>query len=148
MRIISKPEVCIGCHLCEVWCAVSHSRSKEIIKAFLYEEPKPVPRIVVEENLPVTFAIQCRHCDEPECVAACISGALYKDVDGRVVHDSSKCVGCYSCVMACPYGSIRIDKTTNRIVKCDLCDGEPACVKMCPNNALVIVEEGGINEEV
>lgn len=146
MKIIAKPEVCIGCHLCEVWCAVAHSSSKDIIKAFLYEEPKPMPRIVVEERKPLSFAIQCRHCDEPECVAACISGALYK-ADGRVFHDYSKCVGCYSCVMACPYGSIRVDHSTHKVVKCELCD-ELACVKMCPNNALVVVEEGEAYEGV
>lgn len=148
VRILAKPEVCMGCHLCEIWCAVAHSKSKDIIKAFMYEEPRPVSRIRVEDRIPVTFAIQCRNCDEPECVAACISGALYKDADGNVVHDESKCVGCYSCVMACPYGSVKIDDRTQKVVKCDLCDGDPQCVKMCPNDALIIVEsEAGEADE-
>ena len=76
-KIVAKPEVCIGCHLCEIWCAVAHSKSKEVIKTFLYENP-PRPRIVVEERLPLSFALQCRHCPEPDCVFACISGALYQ----------------------------------------------------------------------
>ncbi len=142
-KVVAKPEVCMGCHLCEIWCVVAHSKSKDIIKAFKYEKKK-LPRIVVDENIPETFAIQCRHCEEPDCVFACISGALYKDPEsGKVLHDESKCVGCFSCVMACPFGGIVIDFEEKKIVKCDLCDGldMPMCVKMCPNEALVY-EEG------
>lgn len=143
-KIVAKPEVCMGCHLCEVWCAVAHSKSKNIIKAFLYEKPRPLPRVIVEERPPVTFAWQCRHCQEPDCVSACISGALFKDpASGRVIHDSSKCVGCYSCVMACPYGSIIINDESREVLKCDLCAGLNYiyCVNHCPNEALVYLEE-------
>ncbi|RLG39158.1 MAG: 4Fe-4S ferredoxin [Candidatus Alkanophagales archaeon] len=141
-RIVAKPEVCMGCHLCEIWCAVAHSTSKDIIKAFLYEGQKPLPRLLVEESYPESFALQCRHCDEPECMFACISGALYKDRAGRVLHDESKCVACYSCIMACPYGAIRINPFTGKILKCDLCADLdfPLCVEKCPNNALEYVE--------
>lgn len=143
LRIIAKPEVCIGCHLCEVWCVVAHSRSKDIIKAFMYEQPRAQPRVRVEEDLPETFALQCRHCDEPKCVAACIAGALYKDEEGIVIHDEAKCVACYSCIMACPYGAISINPETHKPIKCDLCKGleYPYCVAKCPNNALEVVVE-------
>lgn len=145
-RVLVKPEVCIGCHLCEIWCAVAHSRSKNIIKAFTSEQPKPLPRVIVEERLPLTFAFSCRHCAEPDCVFACISGALYKDREtGRVVHDQARCVGCYSCVMACPYGCILINERERQVLKCDLCTGLdfPYCVSHCPNGALVYEEAAG-----
>lgn len=143
-KILAKPEVCIGCHLCEVWCAVAHSKSRNILKAFLYEKDKPTPRILVEERLPLTFAMQCRHCAEPDCVTACISGALYKDTEsGRVMHDREKCVSCYSCVLTCPYGNIVINDNNREVVKCDLCAGldEMYCISHCPNEALVFVSE-------
>ncbi len=145
-RVLVKPEVCIGCHLCEIWCAVAHSRSKNILKAFTSEQPKPLPRVLVEERLPLTFALSCRHCAEPDCVFACISGALYKDREtGRVVHDRARCVGCYSCVMACPYGCVLINEKERRVLKCDLCTGLdfPYCVSHCPNEALVYEEAAG-----
>jgi carbon-monoxide dehydrogenase iron sulfur subunit len=138
-KVKVKPEVCMGCHLCEVWCAVAHSQAQDILKAFLYKKPKPLPRVFVEEKLPFTFALPCRHCAEPDCVFACISGALYKDrVTGRVVHDKAKCVGCYSCVMACPYGCMIIDEEEKKVIKCDLCAGLDFlyCVSHCPNEAL------------
>lgn len=139
-RVVARPEVCMGCHLCEIWCAVAHSRTKDILKAFLYEPARPLPRLVVEEDLPVTMPVPCRHCEEPPCAEACISGALYRDpASGRVEHDASRCVGCYSCVMACPYGALVIDEANRRVVKCDLCKDvdEPACVSHCPNKALL-----------
>ncbi|MBC7104836.1 MAG: 4Fe-4S dicluster domain-containing protein [Firmicutes bacterium] len=144
-KIVAKPEVCIGCHLCEIWCVVAHSGSGDVLKAFLFEGPPP-PRIVVEERLPLTFALPCRHCAEPDCVFACIAGALSKDPQsGRVRHDESRCVGCYGCVMACPYGAIVVDPHNRRVVKCDLCEGRdlPVCVARCPNGALAYVDEGG-----
>ncbi|HAG11879.1 MAG TPA: 4Fe-4S ferredoxin [Desulfotomaculum sp.] len=148
-KILIKPEVCIGCHLCEIWCVVAHSRTKDILKAFLLEKPAALSRVIVEEPLPVTFALQCRHCSEPDCVFACISGALYKDtISGKVIHDPEKCVGCYSCVLVCPYGGIIIDRENKKVIKCDLCEGfeKPYCVSHCPNEALVYInqEEGGV----
>jgi carbon-monoxide dehydrogenase iron sulfur subunit len=138
-----KEEVCIGCHLCEIYCVVQHSKSKNIIKAFKFEKPKPIPRIIVEEKKPVSFAVQCRHCEEAPCVEACLTGAMHKE-DGRVVCDTEKCVGCWTCIMVCPYGVIRrgIVNGKKLVLKCDLCqDLEiPACVAHCPNEALILVE--------
>ncbi len=138
-RIRCREEVCIGCRLCEVWCQVEHSKSKEIINAFLRETA--FPRVRVEERGPISISLQCRHCEEPNCVHACISGALYRDLETCVVkHDASKCVGCWSCVLACPYDAIIRDDAHNRVLKCDLCEGreEPICVEKCPNDALIV----------
>lgn len=146
-RIYANEEVCIGCKLCEIWCTVQHSKSKDIIKAFKHEQ-KPISRVLVEERKPISFALQCRHCKEPDCVYACISGAMYIDKKtGTVQHNEDKCVGCASCIMVCPYGAITLARDKNNtakvVSKCDLCpDREiPACVAHCPNEALVYVEE-------
>ncbi|MFX1519474.1 MAG: 4Fe-4S dicluster domain-containing protein [Promethearchaeota archaeon] len=147
-RIYANEEVCIGCRLCEIWCVVEHSKSKDIIKAFKHELQKSDPKVLVEISKPVSFALQCRHCKEPDCVYACIGGALFVDKkNGTVQHNADKCVGCASCIMVCPYGAIALVKDKNDAIKavskCDLCpDIEiPACVAHCPNEALVYVEE-------
>jgi carbon-monoxide dehydrogenase iron sulfur subunit len=145
-RIIAKEEVCIGCRLCEVWCLVQHSESKDIIKAFRKEEPRPLARVRVEEYGVDSFGLQCRNCEEPDCVYSCISGAMYLDEEtGTVQHDPEKCVGCWTCIMVCHRGAILRDERRRRIAaKCDMCvDLEvPACVANCPNEALILQEEG------
>ncbi len=142
-RICIKEESCFGCHLCEVYCQVGHSQSKDLIKAFKRESPRPLSRLWVEENRPVSFSVQCRHCPEPPCVYACLTGALQQDPESGVVTvDAERCIGCWTCLLVCPFGAIRQDIHQGKIVKCDLCPGEdvPVCVANCPNEALVYAE--------
>ena len=101
----------------------------------------PDPAVRVEEDGAISFALQCRHCDDAPCVAACISGAMTRDPEtGAIKHDPDKCIGCWSCVMVCPFGAIQINLDKGKVSsKCDLCGGDkvPACVAHCPNEALV-----------
>ena len=98
------------------------------------------PRINVEEKDGICFAVSCRHCKEPLCVKACITGALQKS-DGVITIDSEKCVNCYTCILCCPYGAIS-PSDGGAVMKCELCvsTGTPACVAGCPNNAIVYEE--------
>ncbi len=133
----------MGCGLCEVYCIVSHSKTKNTIKAFNREQPRPKSRVNLEIHKPVSFAIQCRHCEDAPCVAACLSGAMQKDQEkGLVTHNYEKCIGCWTCIMLCPYGAIKRDASGKAVSKCDLCaeSAEPACVINCPNEALVYKE--------
>jgi carbon-monoxide dehydrogenase iron sulfur subunit len=142
-RIYVKEEVCIGCGLCEVYCQLEHSQSKDLIKAFKREAPRPLPRVHVERNVEVSFPVQCRHCTEPWCVYSCLTGAMHRDpVTGMVSIDMEKCIGCWTCIVACPYGAIKQDTAQHKVLKCDLCQGEdvPVCVMNCPNEALVYGE--------
>ena len=87
--------------------------------------------------------VACQHCDNPECVSVCPTGASYRREDGVVLVDHSKCIGCQYCVMACPYGVRAYDEGKDKgvIEKCTMCahlidKGEkPACVKHCPGQA-------------
>ena len=142
-RIYVKEEVCIGCGLCQVYCQVEQSQSKDLIKAFKKEAPRPLPRVHVERNVEISFPIQCRQCTEPWCVYSCLTSAMQKDpVTGMVSVDMEKCIGCWTCIVACPYGAIKQDTEQKKVLKCDLCQGEdiPMCVTNCPNEALVYVE--------
>ena len=100
------------------------------------------PRIRIEEKDNISFAVSCRHCEEPLCVKSCLTGAL--TIKNSVIEiDQDKCVSCYTCIVSCPYGAI-MPSNTGAIQKCELCTdnsfGEPACVKGCPNNAIVFEE--------
>ena len=145
-RIYVNEEYCIGCRLCEIHCLVQHSQSKKIIKAFKRERPRAMPRLLVEESGPLSFAMPCRHCAEPFCVEACITGAISRDEKtGAVLCDEQKCVGCWMCVMVCPFGAIQRNTVGRKAAsKCDLCFDQraPVCVANCPNEALVYEERG------
>jgi anaerobic carbon-monoxide dehydrogenase iron sulfur subunit len=144
-RIRIHEEHCIGCGLCEVHCLVQHSRSKKIIRAFREERDSIVPAVQVERDGYLSFALQCRHCDEALCIEACMTGAMYRDPEtGAVLCDTDRCVGCWMCIMACPAGAIQRGANGKVASKCDLCIGEeiPVCVANCPNEALVLEDDG------
>lgn len=140
-RIYVKEEVCMGCGLCRVYCQVTHSRSKDVIKAFKKESPRTLPRIRVERRGEISFAVACRQCEEPWCVYACLTGAMSRDTEKNTINIAAdRCIGCWTCVVACPYGALSMNKASSRVVKCDLCPEEmvPACVAHCPNEALLL----------
>lgn len=140
-RVYVNEKWCLGCHLCEYNCAFANSGFDSMVKAL--KNKKIFPRIRVQGDDKITYAVSCRHCTDPICVKSCISGALSRDGDGMVSIDKSKCIGCLTCVLVCPYGAISQDET-GAVQKCELClrnsSGEPACVKGCPNRAIVYEE--------
>lgn len=146
-KVYPIKEVCIGCRLCEVACITAHSKSGDIIMAYTVEKAEEglASRRVLFQEGHVCVALSCRHCEEPMCVAACISGALTKNrITGSCDYNEEQCVGCWSCLMACPFGAIRRHPVKQKIVKCDLCAGRdmPACVEACPNAAILYEDRG------
>ncbi len=139
-RVYVNEKWCLGCHLCEYYCAFANSGKDDMVKAL--KDHKIAPRIKVEEHNGITYAVQCRHCEEPLCVKGCITGALSVQ-NGVISIDTDKCVGCCTCILSCPYGAIS-HSDTGVIQKCELCtknaDGTPQCVAGCPNRAIVYEE--------
>ena len=141
-RVYVNEEWCLGCRLCEYNCAFANSGMKNMAAAL--KDQTIYPRIHVEGDDKITFAVSCRHCSDPICIKSCIAGAISKQ-DGVVKINRSKCVGCLTCVLVCPYGALAPGKD-GAMQKCELCTnnsfGEPACVKGCPNKAIVFEERG------
>jgi carbon-monoxide dehydrogenase iron sulfur subunit len=125
---------CIGCLTCVTACVVSHESDDARNRVVIDSEIKPAP-------------IFCRHCDLPECVYTCMTGAMQKDAEsGYVTYDKEKCASCYMCIMACPYGVLKSDRINQKeIMKCNMCvqrtkDGSPnpMCVEKCPMGAITL----------
>ena len=136
-RIYVKEKWCLVCHLCEYYCAYANSGVSDMVKAL--KGVRINPRIRIEEENGVSFAVSCRHCKDPLCVKSCITGSL-RIVDGVITFNKEKCVGCYTCILSCPYGAV-MPSEGGVIQKCELCIknscGSPACVRGCPNQAIV-----------
>ncbi len=141
-RIVPHEELCMGCTLCQVYCALAHSQSLDIVKA--HKREMITPRIRVNRDKSVAVSLQCHNCKNPPCVEACLTGAMHIDEKtGNVLHDEERCIGCFTCVMVCPFGAIITDTNNSKTpLKCDLCMNiaTPACVANCPNEALVLEE--------
>ena len=96
----------------------------------------------------IHFPRSCLHCETPDCVTVCPTGASYKRAeDGIVLVDEDKCIGCKLCSWACPYGAREYSQQRGVMQKCTLCvdriynetfdeaDRQPACVMACPTRA-------------
>lgn len=139
-RVFVNEKWCLGCHLCEYYCAFAETGEPDMARAL--KGVKINPRVKIEEKGDISFAVSCRHCREPLCVKGCITGALTV-ANGVVEIDKERCVGCYTCVLSCPFGAVSPSEE-GAVKKCELCvktvEGTPACVKGCPNGAIVFEE--------
>ncbi len=83
-------------------------------------------------------SLSCNHCERPECVHVCPTGAMHKNELDLVCVDAKKCIGCGYCTMACPYHAPSIDPFSRQSSKCDGCSDRvsegklPICVEACP----------------
>jgi electron transport protein HydN len=161
--VVADPNKCIGCKVCEVACAVTHS-DVQLTTCGNMEVPV-IPKLYLVKTAEVTMPIQCRHCEDAPCANACPVNAITQK-DNVIVVDEGVCVGCKTCMVACPFGAIDLvpqykagqevaqrvlksetdegltDKGVVIASKCDLCVGRatgPACVESCPEKALEVV---------
>ena len=148
-RIVINAEKCDGCKNCTAACMQAHRNDEGTIYDLDLTDVtnESRNRILVDKD-GIYKPIFCRHCQQPECVMSCMSGALQKDSEsGLVLYQEEKCGSCFMCVMNCPYGVLKPDtKTKSRVIKCDFCQdagGEPSCVKACPKEAIYVEEVQG-----
>jgi len=150
--IVTDLKKCVGCHSCELACAVSRSESKDLAQAIL-ESPKPATRVRVVGIGSRAVPLQCQQCEDAPCSAVCPSAALRRTgADQPVLFTRELCIGCSSCVLVCPFGAIqRADGGV--MAKCSLCwdrlaaGKQPACVEACPTKARKLAEANVVAEE-
>jgi len=132
------PELCSGCRMCELACALKHfgvNNPKKSAVRVMVTYPQPVVR------MPVV----CSQCKVPVCADACPVNALTRS-NGLVHLDKEKCISCMKCVDACPFGAIFAHEDVENPIKCDLCGGKPECVAVCPKAAIRLIPEQALGE--
>jgi len=128
---------CSGCRICELVCSVSHfkvNNPKKSAIRVMQLFPKPA----------VNTPIFCRQCSILKCAEKCQTNAITKGLDGKMIVDQIKCIGCGACAETCPFGAIYFHPDVKTPIKCDLCDGKPLCVQFCPTNALEYIPKSVI----
>ncbi|ACV63690.1 4Fe-4S ferredoxin iron-sulfur binding domain protein [Desulfofarcimen acetoxidans DSM 771] len=141
-RILINKDLCQGCKNCQLACMAEHTGNKSVLLLDLENRANQARNFIEPGNDGKPVPILCRHCDDPACVTACMSGAMTKNpYTGEVSCDINKCAGCWMCVMSCPFGIIQPDRVNGtRAVKCDFCAGRhiPRCVEACPTGAITM----------
>jgi molybdopterin-containing oxidoreductase family iron-sulfur binding subunit len=155
---------CIGCHSCSVACKSNNNLPNKI----WWNRVLTVGGEGIDcasgtyPNAQIAhLPINCQHCENPPCVAACPTGASYKrEEDGIVLVDYDQCIGCRLCMVACPYNArsfnwqepeYYVDHAVgdadapvhqfNTVEKCTFCVNrlargeEPACMELCLGRA-------------
>ena len=105
--IVTDLDRCVGCLACSVACKVVNGvPTGSFWNKTLRIGPNPKEGGSGQwPDVELYFLnVQCQHCENPECVKVCPTGASHKTEDGTVQIDKSKCIGCQFCAMACPYG--------------------------------------------
>lgn len=136
---------CIGCHACTTACKSENEVPLSVTRTFVkYVDAGVFPE--AKRSFQVT---RCNQCEEPPCVDACPTSAMFRRADGIVDFDKSACIGCKACIAACPYDAIFINPADHSAEKCNFCAHrldvglEPACVVVCPTEALLV---GDLND--
>lgn len=144
-RILIDKDLCKGCKSCVLACMMRNSDADNMYTLDLNSMDTESKNHIEMDRNNQPVPIFCRHCDEPECVMTCMSGAMSKDEESGIVsYDESKCGSCFMCVMSCPYGLLKVDdRSKQKILKCDLCKNEeiPKCVEICPTGAIKLQKE-------
>lgn len=154
--------LCNGCYNCQIACKDEHvgndwtpiAKPQPDIGQFWIKVTDVVQGTVPKVRVRYMHDI-CQHCDDPPCVTACTTKAIYKRDDGIVIIDPEKCTGGRLCLEACPYDVIYFNSDMNIAQKCTFCahlldDGwkEPRCVDACPTDALRFGEETELKEYI
>ena len=130
---------CVNCKACNAACKETNAVPIGHFRNWVTR--KQSSRLTEENGAPshdfYYQPMQCQHCDNPECVTVCPTGASVKMDDGTVQIDVEACIGCQMCMSACPYGVRYLDEERGVVDKCTLChdrvaQGElPQCVVNC-----------------
>ncbi len=159
LGLVIDLDICVGCHACAVSCKEwnTSGASAPLTDLDPYGANNDgvwLNRIHSYEvddgagGMTVNFPRSCLHCETPDCVTVCPTGASYKRAeDGIVLVNPDTCIGCKLCSWACPYGAREFDEDDGVMKKCTLCvdrvynetldpaDRQPACVRACPTGA-------------
>jgi Fe-S-cluster-containing dehydrogenase component/CRP-like cAMP-binding protein len=94
---------CIRCGNCSFACHKVHGNSRLVRRGIHIERPwKPNKQATQSVLVPTV----CMHCQDPECLTGCPTGAIARFPDGEIDINAATCIGCGDCATQCPYNAI------------------------------------------
>lgn len=104
---------CVACQGCSIACRFENNTpvvspfEAELGRSILWNDVFPMRsegESTIASGQAKFLTRPCMHCDDPPCVKVCPVAATYKDEEGIIRQNYSRCIGCRFCTVACPYG--------------------------------------------
>lgn len=101
--LVMDMDLCIRCGNCSLACHKVHGQSRLLRRGIHIARPiKPQGRAIQHVLAPSV----CLHCQDPECLTGCPTGAIARLTEGHIDIDRKTCIGCADCATQCPYNAI------------------------------------------
>ncbi|MEO7539588.1 MAG: cyclic nucleotide-binding domain-containing protein [Pyrinomonadaceae bacterium] len=94
---------CIRCGNCSLACHKVHGQTRLVRRGIHIERPLKPNKPAIQSVLVPTV---CMHCQDPECLTGCPTGAIARFPDGQIDINAATCIGCGDCATQCPYNAI------------------------------------------
>lgn len=101
--LVMDMDRCVRCGNCSLACHKVHGQSRLLRRGIHIARPvKPNGRSIQHVLMPSV----CLHCQDPECLTGCPTGAIARGSEGQVEIERDDCIGCGDCATQCPYNAI------------------------------------------
>jgi anaerobic dimethyl sulfoxide reductase subunit B len=137
---------CTGCKACQIACKDKNGLPVGVLWRRVVEVSgggwRRKGQAWESDVFAYSLSLACNHCVHPKCAGVCPVDAYTVRLDGIVLLDSSKCMGCGYCAWVCPYGAPQYNAQQGVMTKCNFCFDSldaglpPSCVAACPLRAL------------
>ena len=92
--LVMDMDLCIRCGNCSLACHKVHGQSRLLRRGIHIERPvKPQSKSIQHVLSPEV----CLHCQDPECLTGCPTGAIGRLSGGQIDIEPKTCIGCGDC---------------------------------------------------
>jgi Fe-S-cluster-containing dehydrogenase component/CRP-like cAMP-binding protein len=103
--LVMDMDLCVRCGNCSLACHTIHGHSRLLRRGLQVIRLKaPQPSAIQSVLSPAV----CMHCQDPECLSGCPTGAIGRFTLGQIDIDPMTCIGCGDCASQCPYNAISL----------------------------------------
>lgn len=101
--LVMDMDLCVRCGNCSLACHKVHGQSRLLRRGIHIERPVRPGSSFTQHVLSPSV---CLHCQDPECLTGCPTGAIGRFPQGQIDIDAKTCIGCGDCATQCPYNAI------------------------------------------
>lgn len=103
--LVMDMDLCVRCGNCSLACHTIHGQSR-LMRRGIHVTRLDAPRPSAVQS--VLAPAVCMHCQDPECLTGCPTGAIGRFGLGQIDIDPKSCIGCGDCASQCPYNAISL----------------------------------------